>query len=100
MSFDNNGGVQIMRAAVAAAAPAIGAVVLTACAAGVAANLLQTGLMFSPDRLSFDLKKISPLAGFKRIFGLDGFMQFLKSLVKVSLTGLLAWRVLNPHMAQ
>jgi flagellar biosynthetic protein FlhB len=92
--------VQIMRAAVTAAAPAIGAVILTACAAGVGANLLQTGFMFTPDRLSFDLKKISPASGFKRIFGLDGFVQFLKSLVKVALTGLLAWWVLNPHMSE
>ena len=100
MSFDNNGGVQIMRAAVMAAAPAIGAVILTACAAGVAANLIQTGFLFTPDRLAWDLKKISPAAGFKRVFGLDGFVQFLKSLLKVALTALLAWWVLNPHMAE
>jgi flagellar biosynthetic protein FlhB len=100
MGFDNNGGVQIMRAAVMAAAPAIGAVMLTACAAGVGANLIQTGFMFTPDRLAIDLKKISLASGFKRIFGLDGFVQFLKSLLKVTLTGLLAWWVLHPHMAQ
>ena len=100
MSFDNNGGVQIMRAAVMAAAPVIGAVMLTACAAGVAGNLIQTGLMFTPQSLSFDLKKVSPAAGFKRIFGIDGFMQFLKSLLKVTLTALLAWWVLKPHMLE
>jgi flagellar biosynthetic protein FlhB len=100
MSFDNNGGVAIMRAAVMAAAPPIGAVILTACAAGVAGNLIQTGFIFSPERLSFDFSKLSPASGFKRIFGLDGFVQFLKSLVKVALTGLLAWWVLNPHMSQ
>ena len=100
MSFDGHGGVQIMRAAVMAAAPVIGAVVLTACAAGVAGNLIQTGLMFSPERLSFDVKKVSPAAGFKRIFSIDGVMQFLKSLLKVTLTGLLAWWVLKPHLTE
>jgi flagellar biosynthetic protein FlhB len=100
MSFEGQGGVQIMRAAVTAAAPVIGAVMLTACAAGVAGNLIQTGLMFSPDKLAFNFEKISPAAGFKRIFGIDGFMQFLKSLLKVSLTGLLAWWVLNPHLVE
>jgi flagellar biosynthetic protein FlhB len=100
MSLDNNGGVQIMRAAVMAAAPVMGAVILTGCAAGVAGNLIQTGFMFSPERLSFDFSKLSLASGFKRIFGLDGFVQFLKSLVKVTLTGLLAWWVLTPHMAQ
>jgi flagellar biosynthetic protein FlhB len=100
MSFDNNGGVQIMRAAIMAAAPVIGAVMLTACAAGVAANLLQTGFIFSPEGLSFNFKKISPVEGFKRVFGLDGFVSFLKSLLKVVLTALLAWWVLNPHMQE
>jgi flagellar biosynthetic protein FlhB len=66
--------------------------------AGVAGNLLQTGLIFSPERLSIDFKKVSPAEGFKKIFGIDGFMQFLKSLLKVSLTALLAWWVLTPHM--
>jgi flagellar biosynthetic protein FlhB len=100
MSFDNDGGVQIMRAAMMASAPVIGAVILTACAAGVAANLLQTGLMFSPEKLSIDLMKLSPAAGFKRIFGLDGFVSFLKSLLKVALTALLAWWVVKPHMQE
>jgi flagellar biosynthesis protein FlhB len=98
MSFDNAGGVAIMKSAVMAAAPVIGAVMLAACAAGVAGNVIQTGLMFSPERLAIDITKLSPLAGLKRVFGLDGFMQFLKSLLKVTLTGVLAWWVLKPHV--
>jgi flagellar biosynthesis protein FlhB len=100
MSFEGHGGVQIMRLALMAAAPVLGAVLLAACAAGIAGNLIQTGFMFSPERLSFDFHKVSPAAGFKRIFGIDGFVQFLKSLLKVSLTGILAWWVLNPHITE
>src|SRR5437763_16234382 len=72
MSFESGGGVQIMRAAVAAAAPA-GAIMLAACAAGIFGNVIQTGFIFSPEKLSFDPQKVSPVAGFKRIFGIDGF---------------------------
>lgn len=100
MSFDGHGGVLIMRAAVMAAAPVMGVVLLTACAAGIFGNLIQTGFMFSPERLSFDFKKVSPIEGFKRVFGIDGFVQFLKSLLKVTLTGLLAWWVLDPHLSE
>jgi|SRR5579859_456220 len=100
MSFEGNGGVQIMRAAILAATPAMAAVLLAACLGGVAANLIQTGFLFSPERLSFDLKKVSPLEGFKRVFGLDGFVQFLKSLLKVVLTAVLAGWVLKPHMSE
>ena len=100
MNLEGGGATQVMRGAIMAAAPVIGAVVLAACAAGVAGNLIQTGFMFSPERLSFDFQKVSPAAGFRRIFGIDGFVQFLKSLLKVSLTGLLAWWVLNPHLPE
>ncbi len=98
MSFVGGGGLHIGRMAVMAAAPVVGAVMLVTCAAGVAANLLQTGFVFSPEKLEINLSKLSPLEGFKRVFGLDGFVQFLKSLLKVTLTALLAWWVLNPHL--
>ncbi|MGH6911388.1 MAG: EscU/YscU/HrcU family type III secretion system export apparatus switch protein, partial [Phenylobacterium sp.] len=98
MSFTGGGGIDIARHAMLAAAPLLLAVVLAAAAAGVAGNLVQTGLMFTPEKLAFDFKKVSPAAGFKRIFGLDGLMQFLKSLVKVLLTAALAYWVLKPHL--
>ena len=98
ISFDDGGGIEIARHAIVAAAPIVLAVVVATAAAGAAGNLVQTGLMFTPDKLAFDLKKLSPVAGFKRIFGIDGLMQFVKSLVKVLLTGVLAWWVLKPHL--
>ncbi len=98
MSFANGGGVDIARRVMAAAAPPVLAVILAGTAAGVAGHLVQTGLIFSPDKLAPDLKKISLAAGFKRVFGLDGVMQFFKSLVKVILTAALAWWVLKPHL--
>ena len=101
--LSNQGGVHVLYTAIMAAAqpPMAGCgCCLPACAAGVAGNLLQTGFMFTPEKLAFDASKLSPAAGFKRVFGLDGFAQFVKSLVKVSLTGLLAWWVLNPHVSE
>jgi flagellar biosynthetic protein FlhB len=98
MSFERGGGVDIARHAMLAAAPVLLAVMAAAAAAGAAGNLVQTGLMFTPEKLALDFKKVSPGEGFKRIFGLDGLMQFVKSLVKVLLTGALAWWVLKPHL--
>ena len=89
-----------MRTAILAAAPIMGAVVLAAMAGGVAGNVIQTGLMFNLRRTLYRFQEGEPASGFKRIFGLDGFVQFLKSLLKVSLTGLLAWWVLNPHLSE
>ena len=38
------------------------------CLAGVAVNVLQIGFLFLPQRLSFDLGRLDPLAGLRRIF--------------------------------
>ena len=100
MRLAGAGGVAVAHAAMMAAFPAMACVLLAACAAGVAGNLVQTGFIFSPQGLAFDLSKLSPARGFKRVFGLDGAAQFVKSLVKFLLTGVLAWWVLHPHVAE
>jgi flagellar biosynthetic protein FlhB len=96
MSVEGHGGVEILRYAMLAGAPALLAVMLTAAVAGSGASLLQTGLRFTPDKLKPELSKISPKKGFERMFGPDGLMQFAKSLVKVSVIAILAWWILKP----
>jgi len=44
------------------------------CLAGVAVNVLQTGLLFLPQKLSFDSSRISPLRGWQRIFSINGMV--------------------------
>jgi flagellar biosynthetic protein FlhB len=100
MSLEGGGGVHVAHMAIMAAAPVLGAVLLAACAAGIAGNVIQTGLVFSPERLAFDPSRLSLAKGFQRVFGLDGLAQFAKSLVKVALTGALAWWVMQPHLAE
>jgi flagellar biosynthesis protein FlhB len=100
MVLAGQGGVHVLYMSLMAAAPPMAAVFAASCAAGVAANLIQTGFMFSPEKLAFDPSKLSLATGFKRLFGLDGAMQFAKSLVKVTLTGALAWWVLKPHLPE
>jgi len=80
-----------------AAAPLLIAVMGGAAFAGVAGNLVQTGLLWTGEKMKPDLKKISPQEGFKRIFGIDGFVNFLKSMIKVLVTGAVAWMALRPH---
>lgn len=81
-----------------ASAPILLGVLIVAAVAGAVGHLAQTGLMFTPEKLKFDLKKVSPLSGFKRLFGIDGLMQFLKSIIKVIVTGFVAWWVVKPHL--
>jgi flagellar biosynthetic protein FlhB len=100
ISIEGRGGVAVARYALGAALPTMLIVLLAAGAAGAAGNLMQTGLMFTPDKLKPDFKKLSPMQGFKRLFGLDGLIQFVKSLIKVAVTALLAWWMVKPHFRE
>lgn len=49
----------------------------------IAGNLVQHTPVFSAENMKPKLSKISPLAGFKRIFGSQGLMNFAKGLAKL-----------------
>ena len=98
MALKDGGAVMVLRHALLAGAPAVLLVVLAAAVGGAGAHLLQTGLMFTPDKLKFDFKKVSPAQGFKRIYGPDGLMQFVKSVVKVLVIAAIAWWILKPFL--
>ena len=83
MNLEGHGAIEVARHAARAAAPILLAVMLVAAVMGAAGNLVQTGLMFSPEKIKPDWKKVSPLGGLKRTLGPYGLMQFFKSLVKI-----------------
>ena len=93
----NGGGVTVMRLALAAAAPSLAAVLGAALLAGAAGNLIQHGFLFTTEPLGFKPERISPLSGFRRLFGIDGFVQFLKSALKIGVVATIAWFILKPH---
>ena len=97
MQLDGGGGVQVLRYALMAGAPALLAVMVAAAVSGVGASLIQTGILFTPDKLKPDFSKLSIPKGLARIYGPDGLAQFVKSLIKVAVTGLIGWWVLKPH---
>jgi flagellar biosynthetic protein FlhB len=65
--------------------PAFGAV------AALAAGMLQTGFLFSGKSLVPKPSKISPMAGFKRLFGEHGWTEFIKNLLKLGIVGTALW---------
>ena len=67
--------------------------VITAVIAGVAAQVLQTGFIFRLDRLVPKVTKLNPLNGLKRIFGTDGLVNLVKSMLKLALVGYIAYQV-------
>jgi len=92
------GGLDVAIHAARAAAPVLLAVLAVASLMGAAGNLVQTGLLFSPEKIKPDWKKLSPMSGLKRILGPDGLMQFVKSLAKVAMVGWVGWVVMKPYI--
>jgi flagellar biosynthetic protein FlhB len=64
-------------------APALGLMLLAA----LGGHLLQHRPVFSAARLKPELSKLSPIKGFKRVFGLDGLANFVKGIAKILLVG-------------
>ena len=95
--LQDGGALEVVRAASLAAAPAMALILGVGMVSGVFGNVIQTGLLWDTDKLKPDASKLSPLAGFKRLFGLDGMVQFLKSVIKLVIVGVTAWTVMKPH---
>lgn len=52
--------------------------------------LIMGGWVWSPSSIKFDVKKLNPLTGFKRMFGAQGLIELFKALLKVILLGLVS----------
>lgn len=52
-------------------------------AAGISANVLQKGLLFTAHPLIPQLSRVNPVEGFKRLFSLNALVEFVKSSLKV-----------------
>ena len=62
--------------------------------AGVCASIFQTGLLFVPDRLMPDPKRLNPLSGIKRIVSLTGVMRLGFGVFKITIVAVVAAAVL------
>lgn len=65
--------------------------------AGLAGHMAQTGLLFTAEKMKPKLSKISPIAGFKRLFGGEALMQFGKTVAKLTVVAFVAYSILMPH---
>jgi flagellar biosynthetic protein FlhB len=66
--------------------------------AAMAGPLLQTGFLLSADPLMPKWSKISPMAGFHRIFSKRALIEFLKNLAKLALIATVAFNLVRPNL--
>jgi flagellar biosynthesis protein FlhB len=76
---------------------ALGLPLMALFLAGIAGNMVQHRLVVSGESLKPKFSKISPMAGFKRLFGKEAFVNFLKGLAKLGVVGAVIFSVLWPE---
>lgn len=65
--------------------------------AAMAGPFAQVGPLYSSETIKPKLDKLSPVAGFKRIFSKNSLFEFVKGILKVTLIGVVAYMALEPY---
>ena len=63
--------------------------------AGIAASIVSGGLIFSTASMKFDLKKLNPMTGMKRIVDKQAFMRLGIASAKLVLLAFVSWQVVG-----
>lgn len=73
---------------------------LFAIVAGIASGLIMHRPLWTVEPFMPKFSRVSPMAGFKRIFGKEAFVQFFKSLIKLIIVASVIFMVLWPERAR
>lgn len=87
-------GIELVANIALGVGPVIGLFVL----AGIAASMLQNPFQISLERIKPNFQKLSPLAGIKRMLGVQNMVEFVKNLIKVAVIGGILIAILLPEL--
>ncbi|GLC87385.1 flagellar biosynthesis protein FlhB [Lysinibacillus piscis] len=78
-------------------------IMVVASVGAVAGNYFQFGFLFTLESMKFDLMKMDPIKGFKKIFSVKAIVELLKSTLKIGFIGgvttLIVWTNLPEVLA-
>ncbi len=77
------------------AALLVGGIGLPAAGCAILCNMMQTGFYVANTPIKFQVSRISPMAGLGRLLSKQHLLDFLKSVMRLVMLGLLAWSVLG-----
>lgn len=66
----------------------------TALVAGLFIEFAQVGFLFTIETLGLKFNKVNPLAGFKRMFSMNSFVELIKSIIRLVIVGYTAYSYL------
>ena len=67
---------------------------------GLMAEFLQTGAIFSTDKLKPSLDKLNPMEGLKKMFSMDNLAELIKTVAKAALMLLISFLVLRASLPE
>lgn len=76
-------------------APSVALIILTLMIIGICINVSQTGFLWVSKRIGFELNRLNPINGMKRLFSLQGLVELIKSILKLLLIGWIAYSFLK-----
>ncbi|MAP94030.1 MAG: flagellar biosynthesis protein FlhB [Ponticaulis sp.] len=92
--LDGGGVMQLARSLALAVAPAAAIIFGILALSALMGHLIQNRPNWTMEKMKPKLSKLSPMEGFKRIFGPQGLMNLFKSILKLgAITGALAYAV-------
>jgi flagellar biosynthesis protein FlhB len=100
MAVDSGSILLLLRNAVFSFFAIIGPASALMMVAALGGHLIQHKPVFSVEKIKPSFSKLSPMAGFKRLFGLDGLVNLLKGVVKLGLVGTAAFLAVWPDRAR
>lgn len=71
---------------------------LAVVAAGIVANIVQIGFLFSPEAFSPKLSKFNPIKGIKKLFSLKSLVELVKSLIKITFVSGIAYLTIKTEL--
>lgn len=66
---------------------------------GIVANVMQVGFLVSGETVKPQLNRLNPVEGFKRIFSRRSLFELVKSLLKVTIVGVVCYLYLRKELA-
>lgn len=100
VSVESHGLMHLSYISAGQMASILGIPMLFAVAAGILSGFVMHRPLWTTETLAPKFDRISPMAGFKRIFGKEAFVQFLKSFAKFAIVTIVIFAVLWPERAR
>ncbi|MCD4813486.1 flagellar biosynthesis protein FlhB [bacterium] len=61
-------------------------------------NFIQVGFKITPQAMQPKFSKLSPINGVKKIFGMRGWIELVKSVVKIGIVSVIVWFTVKEHL--